>query len=187
MAVKQRVLLPISLSLRQETLDRLTASVTDISAADALSARASAYLENLADGGMALTPDQVTQIEASYQKPIRNGNDVVAAVQKSSGFENGVVFPNRIDPSFLPPLEERALEVGRSVNDLLSDMVEFGLENNWLYGIQFDGKRRTFSPDNEAYLAKEIGDNFTVDQLVAAFKQLKRKGKKVEETELVGV
>lgn len=185
MAVKQRVVVPISLSLRQETLERLTASVTDVSPSDALGARASAYLENLADGGMALTPDQVTQVEAVYKKPIRNGNDVVAAVQKSSGFEDGVVFPNRLDPSFMPPLEERAREVGRPVSELLSDMIEYALENDWLLGIQFEGKRRTFSPANEAYLTAELGENFTVDQLVTAFKQLKRKGKKVEEPELV--
>jgi hypothetical protein len=186
----KQVIVPTNISLRSETLEALTANVRDVSPSEVISNRATQCLETIASGGVLLTPDQVAEIEKAGKTTVNRGQDIVSAVQKGHGISEGAaVFPIKLDPEFLGPLQLRADECGRTMQDLMNDMVDIGLENNWVYGLSFDGQRRTFSPSHEKFFTEITGiDNFTVADIEAAIREIQRPKRKktVEEPETVG-
>jgi hypothetical protein len=190
-APKQRVSVPIQVSLREETLTRLTASNPTVSPSESLSSRCSQFLELLADGGLALTPDQVAEVEKNFGKTIRGGPDVVRATEPRAGkLEGDLAYTFTIDPQWQVPLEERARESGRSVADLLREMNEIALENNWVFGLSYEGTRHTFPPAEQRFFAEALGENFTIRDLASSYRELLRQSKKAgkkAETEMVEV
>lgn len=182
MAQKSRINLGLQVVIRPETFDRLSQNMQGVAPSDALSGMCSTFLENTADGGLALTPDQVTKIQQNYGKVIASSKDVVRATESQKNLSEGKsTFTFSVDPSFLPPLEQRAKEVGRPIGELMSDVVDWALFNNWIYDVTYEGKRRTFSPAVEDALAKKIGvPNFTIADLVNYIADLERAVRKAE-------
>lgn len=188
MAQKARINLALQVVVRPETFEKLAQSMQGVAPSDALSGMCATFLENTADGGLALTPDQVTTIQKNYGKTISSSRDVVRATESQKNLSEGRgTFTFSLDPTFLPPLEIRAKEVGRPIGELMSDMVDYALYNNWLYDIKYEGKRRTFPPDIEEKLAKKIGkQGFTVTDLLNYVRDLERQVSK-EEKQAVAV
>lgn len=182
MAQKARINLGLQVVIRPETFDKLTQNMQGIAPSDALSGMCATFLENAADGGVALTPDQVSTIQKNYGKVVTGAKDVVRATESQKNLSEGRgTFTFSLDPSFLPPMEQRAREVGRPIGELMSDVVDYALYQNWIYDIKYEGKRRTFSPAVEDALAKEIGkQNFTVADLVNYMADLKKIARKSE-------
>lgn len=187
MAQKTRVNLALQVNIRPETFDRLTQNMQGIAPSDAISGMCATFLENTADGGVALTPDEVSKIQKNYGKVVTNSKDVVRATESQKNLSEGRgTFTFSLDPSFLPPLEQRAREVGRPIGELMSDMVDYALYNNWIYDIKYEGKRRTFPPFVEEALAKKIGiQNFTVTDLLNYISDLERQARKAEREAVV--
>lgn len=186
MAQKARINLGLQVVIRPETFDRLTQNMQGIAPSDALSGMCATFLENTADGGVALSPDQVTTIQKNYGKVVTSAKDVVKATESQKNLSEGRgTFTFSLDPTFLPPMEQRAREVGRPIGELMSDVIDYALYNQWIYDITYEGKRRTFPPAVEDALAKEIGkQGFTVTDLVNYIADLKRIARKAEKTEV---
>lgn len=136
MASNNSVNVPITVNLTQPVFQIMQEANKDIPLATALSNKATVFFDNLANGGMMLTPDQIKKIEQVYKKPIDRGADVVAAVQAGSSIEDDSrVRKWKLDPVYDEPLEEAARNAGRSVDELLSDMMNMAIENNWIFGF----------------------------------------------------
>lgn len=187
MAQKERTTVVLQVSIRPSTFDSLAANMQGVAPSDALSGMCSLFLENTACGGVALTPDQVSQIQKNWGKTVTGGKDVVRATESQKDLENGQgTYKFSIDPSFVPPLNQRAMEVGRPVGELMSDVVDYALANNWIYSITYEGKRRTFPPAIEDKLAEVIGkSNFTVYDILERLKEFEKAARKNKKEELV--
>lgn len=136
MATNKSVDIPLQVNLTQSAYDILAAGIKDQPVAVGLAQKATVIFDNLANGGVLLTPDQVRKIEQASRKEINRGADVVAAVQGGNNIEEDAkVRKWRLDPVYDDPLEEMARTTGRSVDDLLSDMMNMAIENNWIFGF----------------------------------------------------
>lgn len=182
MAQKARINLGLQVVIRPETFDRLTQNMQGVAPSDALSGMCATFLENTADGGVALTPDQVTKIQENYGKVIVSAKDVVRATESQKDLSEGQgKFTFTVDPSFIPSLEQRSKETGRPIGALMGDVVDWALFNNWVYDVKFEGKRRTFPPVVEEALEREIGKkDFTITDIVEHIGSLKRAARKAE-------
>ncbi len=150
--------IPITLTLTQRTYDVLAATVKDQPVERTLAGRAEVLLENIATGGMVLSPDQVRNIENVTGKEINRGADIVAAVQAANDMEeNSFVHKVTVDPIWKEPLEQKAVETGRTVDQLLTDAVAIGFENNWIYGMVPDNPPIFFTNADLAYWQRETG------------------------------
>jgi hypothetical protein len=129
----QRVNIPVTVTLRQTTLDAFQAQVQDVPLAEWLSVRCRQWLEGYKDGGIFLTPDQVKKIEEHNEKPVGNGADVVAAVGKGNSMaaDGSRTFLLSLDPTWVEPIKNRAQEMGITVEQLINDTWSMALDNNW--------------------------------------------------------
>jgi hypothetical protein len=183
--VKQRAIIPLTVSIKEESIAKLVPAGSSTPVADALSARCSQYLEVTADGGLVLRSEELSEIEKNWGKQIRSGQDVVKATMIKAGRteEGQTRFEGYLDPVWTEPLKVLALESGRSVDELVREVYEMALENNWLYGFKFEGSRHTISTANEKFLASRIDGTLTIDKVVAYIRELEKTAKKVN-TEL---
>lgn len=170
---RNNITVPLQVDLRRETVDKYEEIAKGQPLADLLSTRAKLILENIADGAVLLTADQVSAIEATTRKPVKSGKDIVLAAQKGVGIEDGQnVIKHRVDPAFIDALRLRAQEAGRSLDDLFSDAFDIALENQWVYGIDPVGFRRTFTPKQIERISDVLGrDTFEVEDLVVALER----------------
>ena len=144
----QRVNIPITVSLREPTVKAFQEQNIDIPLSDWMAVRARQWFENFRDGGLMLSPDQVSKIQEVAEKPIANGNDVVAAVGKTRGVADGQrTFLLTIDPAFVGPYQERAKEMGRTVEELISDMWAMALDGSWAMSLEASYLPPVFFPN----------------------------------------
>lgn len=184
MAQKQRITIALQVNIRPEVFDRLTENFQGgVSPADALGGMCSVFLEKMSDGGVMLSPDEVSTIQKNYGKIIGSARDVVRATESQKNLEEGMgTYKFSIDPSFLPPLEQLSKEIGRPLNELMGDFIDMAIGNNWLYSIVYEGKRRTFSPDAEDKLAKKIGkQDFSIEDIMEYIRLLEKTARKAEQ------
>jgi hypothetical protein len=127
------------------------------------------------DGGVMLTVDEVRLIEKSTGKQVHGGADVVKAAQKPVGVVEGAnVFACRIDPEFMGPIEELAKEKGITVSQLMEETIDWAIRNNWPFNIDIVGRALTVPQRYENYLEGELGKNYSMADLINAYKALKR-------------
>jgi|SRR6185312_7806056 len=171
---RQDISVPLTVYLRKETVAKYEEAAKGAPLAEYLSNRTKLTLENIADGGMVLSLDQVEAIEKATGKPVRNGKDVVAAAQRGVDIDEGQnVIKWKIDPAFMDAIKIRAQECGRPVNDLFTDMCDIALENQWIFGVDPVGFRRTFTPAQIERISDLIGkDTFEVDDLIDALSRV---------------
>lgn len=164
-----------SIELRSESYDKHVKAAGGTDPAGAIKHRIEKYLELSADGGLLLPPESIAEIEAAIGKRVTNARDVVQAAAKSGSIEDGAwAFRFSIDPSYREPIEERAKEMGRTPKELIQDMVDYAIEQNWYMGIETEGTRRTFPPRIEKFLAERLGQDFTVEDIRKKFAELEK-------------
>ena len=146
---QQSVSVPITVSLRPETLTAFQEQIQGLPVADWLSTRCRQWLEGFKDGGVFLTPDQVRRIETTSGKPIANGADIVAAVANGSGMtaDGERSFLLTLDPAFVGPYQERAKEMGRTVTELIGDMWSMALDGSWAMSLEASYLPPVFFPN----------------------------------------
>ena len=128
--------IPITLRLRRETADKLQKTFQDVSLVEGLEMRARNFFEDWCGGGLLLRPDDVASVEKTSGQAVRTAGDVVAAAQARAKRKNGQhVVEALIDPAWIEPLEERAKECGRTVEEFFADMIEIAMQNNWAYSV----------------------------------------------------
>jgi hypothetical protein len=182
---KATVRVPIEVTLRQQTFEKLSASVQDVPVADALSSQVQQFLENRADGALVLKPEHIAKIEEVTGKKIKNAQDVVTAALVPAGQdESGSIIKVHIDPTWMGPLAERAKEMGLTVDYLLSDLIQLGLESNWAYGLDASYKPPVYLPNYgivEELTGKLRPTGAEVEQAIRELQRKARRGGKKEE------
>jgi hypothetical protein len=133
------------------------------------------FLEQLAEGGIMLSPQDTEKIAKNYGKGLHSARDVVKATEAQAGLEDGLpTYKFSLDPAWTPPLEQRARDMGTTLADLMRMSIDMALENNWLYGVQSGGIRRTFEPAEEEFFRGVTGKrDFTVGDIVTAYRKKK--------------
>jgi len=82
-------------------------------------------------------------------------------------------------------MQIRAEEIGRPISELMRDVIDYALDQNWVYSLTPTGVRRYFSNEQEAFFADVTGKkDFTPGDIVTAFRARKNR-KQEQETELV--
>jgi hypothetical protein len=142
------VTVPITVSLRQETLTAFQEQNKDIPVGDWMGSKARQWFENFVNGAVFLTPDQTRKIEEMAGAPIASGHDIVASVAKGNGMsEDGErTFMLRIDPAFVGPLKTRADEMGITVEQLINDTWSMACDNNWAMFLEPEYRPPIFLP-----------------------------------------
>lgn len=172
MAVPKRVTVPIRLSLSEGAFEIIARDFPTNPIGEVLESRCNFFVDSFAHGGFVLTPDNVTSIETNYGKSVTGPRDVVKATEKAASREDGRdVYSFSIDPVYTAPMLERAEQIGRTPGELMAEAVEFSLENHWLMNLDFDGKRRIFTRDQEAFFVDftDVKD-FTISDIITACK-----------------
>ena len=133
-----------------------------------------------------LGPDHVTAIETNYKQAVGGPKDIIKATEAAASREDGRnSYKFTIDPAFEAPLQERANEIGRTPGELMGELVDYALDQQWVYSLQYEGMRRTFSREQDAALADLIGKpDFTVSDIITA---LRARGKRSKEDKLESV
>ena len=172
MAAKEsKVSVPVTLELRQSTYDALTQNIEggQYVTTATLANRAAKFFEELASGGMVLTSDQVQRIETAIKKQIRNGNDVVNAATQQVGIEDGVFAVKiKVDPANWEPLAINAKERGCSVDELMSEVIQFAFSENWFCNVVPASGPLWMDSKDIAYMRKLTGKESPTGTEIAA-------------------
>jgi hypothetical protein len=176
MAIKQSSV-PITLRISEETLNTVSREFQSTPVAEALGSRCSQFVEALANGGFMLSGDHVRAIETNYKRPVSNPKDVIKATEVSAKKEDGRnVYSFSIDPAEEPRLLERATEIGRTPAELMRDVIEYALDNEWVYSIHVEGVRRYFTNQQEDEFADMLDKkSFTIGDILAFCKSRKKR------------
>lgn len=167
--------LPLSIALPKAAYVALTSDIAPgIQPVDVLSRRVQLFLESLASGGVMLKPEQVVEIENNSGKTVRDGQDVVRATEAPAKKASGrIAIEVTIDPAWSDPLNEIARSSGRSLEDMLSDMWEISLQNNWAYNFT-PAYPPIYIKDSDYDLLRGITEQTrpTGDEIVTAIREL---------------
>lgn len=133
MAKDKTYLHPITVELSESTL----AAVAPEGGAERtrkLSNLAGYFLKEYAEGGMLLTQAHLSDIERATDTTVASPKDVVAAVAKGLGRDEGqFVLKAAVDPAYVEPLREIATFQGCTLDELLTNCINLALTNGWLY------------------------------------------------------
>lgn len=181
----ERVTLPCNLKIKRSTMDVLTEGVTNLQPMDVISSRASQMLDVVGEGGMLLSGTDVQEISTNSGKPVNNNRDIVRATEaKANKREGQIVVSFEIDPANASILQESADMGGRTFEEHCREVLAEAMYQGAFGEPPAPGTRRIFTPEQEAWFAKELGlENFSVAELQGHVKQLKR-GKKAELVEV---
>ena len=170
------VTIPLSVTLDKQAFESITKNIAPgVQPIDVLSRKAQLFFQHLANGGVMLKSDQVTEIERNSGKAISSGDDVVRATEAPAKKASGrMTFEVSIDPTWTGPLQEIADTGGRTIDELISDMFEIAMENQWCYGTL-----PQFPPvyiGDYSFIQEFTGrERPTGEEIVAAIKDLQSK------------
>lgn len=125
-----------------------------------LAAVAQYLVEQFARGGAMVPAEQVTYLSDLTHIPIYGAEDLVEIVENTArrnspdGTLRVVVD---IDPAFAPALEERAYMQGRTPQEIITEVCQIVITNNWLYDLQTSGGMIPLLEDQRIALEKAIG------------------------------
>ena len=180
---------PLVVRLREATVSKLTEKCGGSSPVPAMESAATQFFDHMANGGFVLSPQEIDTIEKHYGKPINSTRDIIKATEAKAGLEDGLpTFKFSVDPGYLPPLEQRAREMGTTVEDLMRMVVEQAFYQQWIYGVVARGIQVTFSPEEAEFFRAQTGkQGFTAEDIAVAFRKRKNVLREVAEPEPVGV
>lgn len=183
MAQQKRVTVPITINISEESFKVLSGEFKNTPVAEALGSRCGQFVEAWSGGGVLLSPSDVTAVQTNYGKPVSGPRDVVKATEQAGDRNDGrSVFSFTIDPAYEGPLMERANEVGRTPGELMSDAIQYALEQEWIYSLQCDGVRHIFNQQQQEFFAEFTGRrDFSVRDIETA---CRARGKRKETPQL---
>lgn len=124
---------------------------TGDSTARKLSGIATGALQDLADGGMMLSPDAMKQVHgimgAADQEAIVSGLETAKSMDK--GRMVGKWF---VDPTYAPAIEEMAQSQGLSVSEVIQNAMDYAASQGWLYSLPADTATVFFSREQFSLL-----------------------------------
>jgi hypothetical protein len=118
---------------------------------------ASWAMDELSQGGLLLSADSIARMEESVGQ-LQTPEDVVKAVETGQRRREGqVVVEWVVDPTYLPNLEEIAQSSGRSVQQLMQDVMDTAMAKGWLYEWNPEPVPLMFSEEDLLEVGEIIG------------------------------
>lgn len=129
----------------------------ELTAIDKLASVAEGLMEQLAEGGIMLSAADVERLSETGHE-VADAEDIVKMAESAVNFDQGqYVFRAVIDPANMPPLEELAKSNGISVEQMATDMLNYGIEQDWLYEVPPGYKSVRLTPEQNRMIAAMIG------------------------------
>lgn len=172
MPTAEKLNIPINIRLDQDFYDKLQER-TGVSA-DGLNSMLSNAANQLVDtyysGGIVLRVDDVRRIEKVLGKPVSSAEEVVRAVQKGAGREDGqYTVKFQLDPAYEQPLKDHAEMLGWPVVDVVKEVVETVLTNGWCHSFQPTGGHLDLTDEQAAKIRRLTGkQSFGADDVIEA-------------------
>jgi hypothetical protein len=117
---------------------------------------AETVLEQIAQGGIVLDPDEVQRITDSTGVPFASGDDLVPFLSERSAMVDGKHRVTvLIDPANYPAYEELAKVQERTVDELMQEVVDMVQENEWVYELH-PRPRHILMTEADAKLLEEL-------------------------------
>jgi hypothetical protein len=135
---KEKLTVPVELSISKESYDKISAlkkSEGSQSIALAINIMCSQFLNAYANGGVLVKPENMEKVEKALGK-INSDLDLVEAVQKSRGLEDGLhTLKVSIDPALWPALEEFSKTISLTPEQVMDDIAHRIVRDSFAYYI----------------------------------------------------
>jgi len=131
---------------------------TGENAAPKLGGVATWLLSDLAKGGVMLEPDVVKAISKHLKNQNWSGGDLLPLVERGVGMQgDNFIATWKIDPTYEPMLRELAENQGRTVNELVQELMDWAAGQGWFYQWEPEPKALRFTPEDYQMLAEATG------------------------------
>lgn len=118
-------------------------------------------MQQLADGGMMLSPLDMKKIVQSTGIDPASGSDLLPFLAKGTGRRDGMrIVEVVLDPVYESAYEEIAKFQGRTLDDLFNDVVRQILDNEWVYEVNPRPAAVLMAPEDKAELEDLLGAKF---------------------------
>ena len=144
--------------------------MTDISK---LSSVAAGLLEQLAEGGIMLSVEDVQRLRDTGHE-VEDAADIVEMAETGIGFKRGqFVFAAEIDPEVLPALREYAAQCGVTLEELGTQTINFAIDQGWVWETPYRYRAIRLQPESNKAIAEMTGlpPDFSGEQLVRWMKE----------------
>lgn len=146
MAKEQNITLPLQVTVSESTYKDLQKMADTEHALPKIQGWATWYLRQLAAGGLTLTSEQMQAIEKTTGEEIKTADDIIRKLQAAVGRDDGqYTVKVGLDPVYYPNLEETARIQGRTPDELMSEVIHYAIEQQWVYGWAPSGGSVPFS------------------------------------------
>lgn len=169
------VQIPLTLLLPEKIYARILEAIPGAdSPAVKIQAAIDGLLEDMSEGGLMLAGEDMVRINECLKGNV-DGESIAAAVEMANNMDLGqVVVRYKVDPSYMPALQEIADMQETDVHALVQNALDYAFDQGWIY--EMDAKPRSVfvSREDDAVLAELLGNaEYTGADLVA---WLKREG-----------
>lgn len=125
----------IDVELSEKQREALVAMAPGARPSEALSGLATSALQDIANGGMILTPEAVKRIKISVANPY-DEDEVVKMIEKGAKrFGQSEIIEYVLDPTLVAPMRQWAKDNGRTMQGLVQDCMATAFDNEWFYEI----------------------------------------------------
>lgn len=117
-------------------------------------------VEEFARGGAMIPSEKVVYLSDLTNIPIYGSDDIVEIVEntaKRNSPQGTLRVVTDVDSAYAPGLEELAFAQGRTVSDILHEVVNIVLTNSWLYSLSTDGGTIPLAASQRETLERIIG------------------------------
>jgi hypothetical protein len=127
-------------------------------------------LSDLAKGGLMLEPGVAKQISKYLKNVNWNGADLLPIVERGVGMQgDNFIATWKIDPTYEPMFRELAENQGRTVNELVQELMDWAAGQGWFYQWEPEPKALRFTPEDYKMLAEATGKEDPTGTDIASF------------------
>ncbi len=126
-------------------------------------------LEDLAAGGLMLSPAAITRLRGSLENPY-DEDAIVSSVEtahRKSGDSHVISYV--IDPSYVTPLTDVAVSNGMGLVDLVQQCIGSAFEMGWFYEMNLNQRSVPFSQEQYEAIRTKIGKEVVFGSDIADF------------------
>jgi hypothetical protein len=149
-----KLTLPVELTISKDAYEKIAAvKKTDGgNLALALSIMCAQFLDQFANGGIMVKPENLKKIEEAVGSPVANDTDLLEVIQKSAGREEGqYTIKVNVEPALWPAIAEHAQVIGMTPEEVMTDMAMRMIRDS----LAFYVNNQTYEP--VVYLTEKDG------------------------------
>jgi hypothetical protein len=158
MAKGKEVTFSVDINLSEHNVNLLLASAKQSGPSSQIIGRmAAGVLTEIAEGGV-LLPKSVVDRIVEMMGSLSNPRDLIPVVEKAYNRKDGQVAAEwRIDPIYMPYLEDAAISQGRTVQQLIQDCMDTAMDKGWLYELDPQPHRLLITAEDMEALRGALG------------------------------